>query len=108
MSRLLVLCAVAAVALAVPAVLVPEHAQAQAEIIIGVPPPPERIEVIAPPPPHPELFVWDKGHWRWDGHAHFWVAGHYERIPHPGAIRVPGHWEQMPDGRWHFHAPHWE
>ncbi len=96
-------------ALALPVIAAPPAAQAQVlDIIIGQPPPPPRVEVIPPPPPHPEYFVWDEGHWRWDGARHVWFPGHYERIPHPGAIRVHGHWEQLPDGRWRFIKPHWE
>jgi len=85
----------------------PAQAQIDLDVVIGRPPPPERVEVI-PAPPRPAGFVWDKGHWRWDGATHVWVPGHYIRLPHPGAVRIPGHWVEMPNGRWRFVRPHWE
>ncbi len=107
MNHVRIMCLAAGLAFVLPAVAIPITAQAQSiGIEIGVPPPPERVEVI-PPLPGPG-FVWDRGHWRWEGGAHVWVPGHYIRLPHPGAVRIPGHWVQLPNGRYRFVPPHWE
>lgn len=93
---------------AVPVFTAPLISFAQSiDIVIGRPPPPPREEVI-PPPPNAVEYVWDRGHWSWRDGAHVWVPGHYVKLPHPGAVRVHGHWEEMPGGRWRFIPPHWE
>lgn len=107
MTCLRMLCLAAGFALAAP-IVVCEPAQAQLDINIGIAPPPERVETPPPPPPNPSLYVWEKGHWRWNGVTHVWMPGRYIRLPHPGAVRIPGHWIQLPSGQWHFVAPHWE
>ncbi len=73
------------------------------DIVIGVPPPPVRVEVV--PEPRPGL-VWAPGYWRWEGNLHVWEAGHWleER---PGHRWVPEHWEER-GGRHHFHPGRWE
>ena len=49
----------------------------------AVRPPPPPIIVEAPPPPpreHP-YWVFERGHWRWDGYRWVWIRGHYvERL----------------------------
>ena len=109
MNRLHILCVAAGIALVAPVVVTTGQSQAQINIEIGIAPPPIREEVVPPPPAHPEAFVWDKGYWRWNPgtHAHVWVRGHYVRLPHPGAVRVPGEWVQTPTGHWRFVPPHW-
>jgi hypothetical protein len=51
-------------------------------VIVQRPPPPPII-VEAPPPPPPEhpYWVWERGHWTWNGYNWVWVHGHYvERL----------------------------
>jgi hypothetical protein len=106
MNRLRIMCLTAGLALVLPVVAFPGIGHAQLlELNIGVAPPAPRVEVIPAARPG---YVWDAGYWRWAGGRHVWVGGHYIRLIHPGAVRVPGHWEHLPDGRWHFIRPHWE
>jgi hypothetical protein len=80
----------------------PAQAQMSGEIVIGNAPPPPRVEVVPGPRPG---WVWDPGHWVWNGRAHVWAAGHWihERR---GWRRIPAQWEQTPRG-WHFVPAHW-
>jgi len=85
---------------AVGAMALPAYAQ----IIVEVPPPPERYERV---PSHARQgYVWENGHWRWSGHRYVWVAGHWERA-RPGYRHVPPRWVQR-DGRWEYHARRWD
>jgi hypothetical protein len=75
------------------------------ERIVRVPPPPPRQEVIIAAPGPVERFVWDPGHWSWDGHGYRWSGGHWiER--RMGGQWIPAHWDQSPDG-WRFVQGHW-
>jgi hypothetical protein len=69
------------------------------------PPVPEpRIEQVPPPPG--ERFVWEPGHWHWDGAAYVWIGGHYVlRHRHWGAYE-PGRWV-LRDGDWVWVPAHW-
>ena len=58
-------------------------------------------------PPHREGFLWEPGHWRWDGHDYHWERGHWiEHRPHY-RFYVHGHWERRGPG-WFWVEPHWE
>ena len=106
MNRLRMMFLAAGLAALVPAIGLPATAQAQSVgLTIGIAPPPERVEVIPPARPG---YVWDRGYWRWIDGRHVWVPGRYIRLIRPGAVRVPGHWERLPDGQWRFMPPHWE
>ena len=60
-----------------------------------------------PVPPPRAGFVWEPGHWRWDGREYFWVRGHWiEHRPHYH-FYVHGHWERRGPG-WFWVEPHWE
>lgn len=82
-------------------------AQAQAEIYVPLEPPPLRREVVPVlPPERAEIEYWQPGHWRWTGHEHVWVEGHYVERPRRGAVWVPGHWDRRERG-WVFVEGHW-
>jgi hypothetical protein len=66
------------------------------------PPAPRVVEV---PPPRPG-FVYAPGYWRWDGHQHVWVDGHFMK-EHRGHHWVAEHWDNR-GGRYHFEPGHWE
>jgi WXXGXW repeat (2 copies) len=72
-------------------------------IEIEVAPPPAR--VIVAPPPRPG-YVWAPGYYRWDGHRHVWVDGHFihERR---GSHWVPERWDER-HGHYRFVPGHWE
>ncbi len=71
----------------------------------GVPPP--RVEVVPPPPGG--RYVWEPGHWHWNGVAYAWMPGRYVvRHPHY-AQYVPGHWRWAPHrGAWVWQPAHWQ
>src|ERR1700743_98151 len=72
-----------------------------AVVDIEVAPPAPR--VVEAPPPRPG-FVYAPGYWRWDGHRHVWVDGHFIRERH-GSHWVPEHWDER-HGRYHFEPGH--
>jgi hypothetical protein len=77
------------------------------EIIITREPPPLRREVIPVlPRERAEMEVWQPGHWRWNGHEHVWVEGHYAVRPRHGAVWVPAHYDRRPGG-WIYVEGHW-
>jgi hypothetical protein len=57
-----------------------------AEVVVDTEPPPPLVETvgIAPGPG----FFWIGGYYHWYGNRWGWVAGHYERPPHRGAVWV--------------------
>lgn len=70
------------------------------------PPPPPREEV--PPPPGPsEVFVWQSGHWRWNGRDYYWQPGHWQRRPEHVSQWVPPHWDER-GGYYFFVEGHWQ
>jgi WXXGXW repeat (2 copies) len=67
--------------------------------------PPLQAEPPPPPPPGPR-YVWEPGHWHWNGGAYVWVGGHY-MVRHPGWHEfVHGHWAQRAGG-WVWVPAHW-
>lgn len=60
------------------------------------------------PPPRGGRFVWQPGHWHWDGRGYVWISGRY-LIRQPGWGRyVPGRWAWRPRmGRWVWVPAHW-
>ena len=69
--------------------------------------PPPRAEVVPRAPG--ERFVWEPGHWHWNGARYVWVGGHYvERRAHYREY-VPGRWVWSPRfGRWEWVGAHWQ
>jgi hypothetical protein len=103
-TRLQILLTAAAVTLAPLAAAIPS---ASAQVIyVHREPPPLRREVIIERPGPSRDWVWQAGHWRWDGHDYDWVPGHWERRPHVRAVWVPGHWARH-HGDWFWVEGHW-
>ena len=61
----------------------------------SAPPPPE---VETPPPAPSPTYVWEPGHWYWNGVQYHWQPGKYVAKPTATATYKPGHWEQRPEG----------
>jgi hypothetical protein len=80
--------------------------QAQEVYIERAPPPPREEVIPVLPRERAERDVWQPGYWRWNGHEHVWVAGHYVERPRRGAAWVPGHWDHRPRG-WVYVEGHW-
>jgi hypothetical protein len=60
------------------------------------PPPPPEAET--PPPAPSPTFVWEPGHWYWNGVQYQWQSGRYIAKPTTTATYTPGQWEQHPEG----------
>jgi WXXGXW repeat (2 copies) len=70
-------------------------------------PPPAPQPELPPPAPAP-TYVWQPGHWSWNGLQYFWEPGKYVERPAATATYVAGHWEHngtgwiWVDGRWEY------
>jgi hypothetical protein len=73
-------------------------------IDIQVAPPTAPLVVEAPPPR--AGFVWAPGFWRWEGHRHVWVGGHWLR-ERRGYRWAPDRWTEH-GGHYHYDRGHWE
>jgi WXXGXW repeat (2 copies) len=104
MQRRVFLCLAAAATVGACTVRVREPV---AEVVVARPPPPPRPEPPPPPPPgDPAIFVWQPGHWKWNGHDYAWHPGHYEKRPARAAVWVPAEWVER-GGQWVYHPGHW-
>lgn len=83
-----------------------ERVVVQERIVVRGPPPPPREEVIIAAPGPVERFVWDPGHWAWDGRGYRWSPGHWIERRTPGAVWEPAHWAQRGEG-WVFVPGRW-
>jgi hypothetical protein len=71
----------------------------------GAPPP----QYEAVPPPPGERYVWEPGHWHWNGVQYVWFRGHYVIRQAGYGHYVPGHWGWRPGlGRYVWVPAHWE
>ena len=65
-----------------------------------------RVEVVPPPPG--ARYLWEPGHWHWNGVAYAWIPGHYITRRAHYAHYVPGHWHWAPArGGWVWAPAHW-
>lgn len=70
-------------------------------------PPPAAQSEFPPPAPSPS-YVWEPGHWAWNGVQYVWQPGRYVERPAVSASFVPGHWARQGngwvwiDGRWEY------
>ena len=62
------------------------------------PNPPPSPEGETPPPAPPPTYVWEPGHWYWNGVQYHWQPGRSVAKPTTTATYTPGHWEQRPEG----------
>ena len=91
-----------------------EVAQAQAPVYPPAPPPtvlaptaPPAPQAEIPPPAPSRSYVWEPGHWSWNGVQYFWEPGKYVERPTVAATYVGGHWEQHPNG-WVWVEGRWD
>lgn len=96
-----------------PIVLHSEVAQAQmqaypptAPALVAPASPPGPEAEIPPPAPSPS-YVWEPGHWSWNGVQYLWQPGRYVERPAVSATYVPGHWEQQANG-WVWVEGRWD
>ena len=68
------------------------------------PVPPPRYEAVPPPPG--ASYIWEPGHWHWNGVQYIWLPGHYV-VRHARYRRyIPGIWV-MRGGTWVWVPAHW-
>ena len=72
------------------------------------PPPPRAAEYVPPPPPAAPgvVYVWQPGHWRWNGHEYVWHEGQYAERPAHVERWIAPHWDER-GGQWIFVEGHW-
>lgn len=73
----------------------------------------DRYNRYAPPPPRRERiphakrgYVWQPGHWVWQGNRHAWMDGQWLRA-RQGYVYLPTAWVER-DGRYHYRESRWE
>lgn len=78
-----------------PTVIVAQPGRVEV-VVVQVPPPAPRVEVIVsrPSPRH----VWLPGYWTWHGGRHVWVDGRWELPPHGHTVWVAPRWEVRGSG----------
>jgi WXXGXW repeat (2 copies) len=77
------------------------------EVMVTRAPPPLRVEPVPPPPSGPtKVWVWQPGHWYWDGRDYDWKPGHYEKRPARAASWVAPTWVAR-GSQWVFVPGHW-
>jgi hypothetical protein len=59
-----------------------------------------------PPPPPGARYVWEPGHWHWDGVGWEWHRGRYVIRNVGWHEYVPGHWAQR-GAHWDWIPAHW-
>jgi hypothetical protein len=84
----------------------PAYPPAASTIVIAPTAPPAPQTEIPPPAPVPS-YVWEAGHWAWNGLQYIWQSGKYVEKPTVSATFVSGHWEEHPNG-WFWVQGHWD
>jgi len=88
----------------IAAVATPTASMAQVEFNLNFGPPAALYEPI----PEPRSgYIWQGGHWNWDGHRHVWNAGNWQ-ASRPGYSYNAPRWVQSNNGRWNYQASRWD
>jgi hypothetical protein len=71
------------------------------------PVPPPRYEAVPPPPG--DRYVWEPGHWHWNGAQYVWIGGHYVIREVRYHHWIDGRWVwSVQAGQWVWRPAHWE
>jgi YXWGXW repeat-containing protein len=71
-------------------------------------PPAPKAEAVPPPPQGPaEYFIWEPGHWHWNGYEYIWIAGRYIERPYRSSVWVHGGWTYNGNLTWTWTPGHW-
>ncbi|HTP82092.1 MAG TPA: hypothetical protein VMQ11_04060 [Alphaproteobacteria bacterium] len=100
-----ILAAALGLGLVVPLAACVERVETREVVVPRAPPAPVTEAVPAPPGPA-ERWVWQPGHWRWNGREYVWAAGHYVERPRRDAEWVPPHWQER-GGGWVYVEGRW-
>jgi hypothetical protein len=84
-------------------VAMPTASMAQLDINLSFGPP----AAIYEPIPAPRSgYIWQGGHWNWDGNRHVWNAGNWQAL-RPGYSYYAPRWVEN-NGRWSYQASRWD
>jgi hypothetical protein len=86
---------------------VPAYPPAATTTVVVAPTAPPASQAETPPPAPAPNYVWEPGHWSWNGMQYIWQPGKYIERPTVSATFVSGHWEQHPNG-WVWVQGHWD
>ena len=84
-------------------VAAPTASMAQLDIYLNFGPP---AAVYEPIPAPRSGYIWQGGHWNWDGNQHVWNGGSWHAA-RPGYRYNAPHWVQN-NGRWSYQASRWD
>jgi hypothetical protein len=73
-------------------------AQGPDVVVVNEPPPAPMQEIIVERDRPGRDYIWVNGYWSWSHGRHFWIAGHWDRPPHPGAVWVEPRWDRRGGG----------
>jgi hypothetical protein len=73
--------------------------------VVGVAPPPIRVESVTVARPG-TAYVWARGYWDWDGDSWAWIPGRWVSTPVAGAAWVPARYTRVSTG-WRYVPAHW-
>jgi hypothetical protein len=80
---------------------------ANSQVIVAMPPPPMRYEVVPIiPADRFEREYWQPGYWQWNGAQHVWRDGRYSERPRHGSVWIAGQWTERRGG-WAYQNGHW-
>jgi hypothetical protein len=111
-SKFVLMSLVAGFALPAAGCVVESHpvrpAPAAVVVTQAPPPPPRAAEYVPPPPPAGPgvVYVWQPGHWRWNGHEYVWFPGQYAERPAHVERWIPPHWDER-GGQWFYVEGRW-
>jgi len=106
-KKTLLLAAAASLTALASGCIVEEHPASPTQVVyVRQQPPADLAEEIPPHPPGP-YWVWQKGHWRWNGHQYYWSHGHWAERPPQYSAWVAPHWDVRSNG-YFFIEGHWE
>lgn len=74
-------------------------------VVVGVAPPPDRVEVVGVAP-FPGA-IWISGNWVWRDHW-VWERGYWARPPRHGARWERGRWERHHEHEWRWRPGRWD
>jgi hypothetical protein len=86
----------------------PAYPRAAPTIVIAPTAAPAPQTEVPPPAPAPApSYVWEAGHWAWNGLQYIWQPEKYVEKPTVSATFVSGDWEEHPNG-WFWVQGHWD
>ena len=87
----------------IAAVATPTASMAQVEFNLTFGPP---VTIYEPVPAPRSGYIWQAGHWNWDGNRHVWSNGNWQAA-RPGYSYNAPRWVEH-NGRWNYQASRWD